>query len=178
MIHFANPEFLALLLLLPVVAWWVGRQGRIAAVEFSSTSVVREMARKTRSKAGRVVLLFSLLGAACLIVGMARPQRLQGTSEIQASGIDLILAIDVSGSMQSLDFIVNGERASKIDTVKGVVSKFIDARPDDRIGLIEFSGAPYLISPLTLDHDWLRRDSTACRPAPSPTARRLATRWP
>lgn len=157
MIHFANPEFLALLLLLPVVAWWVGRQGRIAAVEFSSTSVVREMARKTRSKAGRVVLLFSLLGAACLIVGMARPQRLQGTSEIQASGIDLILAIDVSGSMQSLDFIVNGERASKIDTVKGVVSKFIDARPDDRIGLIEFSGAPYLISPLTLDHDWLRQ---------------------
>ena len=157
MIHFAYPEFLALLLLLPVVAWWLGREGRIAAVEFSSASIVREVARKTRSKAGRMVTLLLLLALACLIVGLARPQRLQGTTEVQASGIDLILAIDVSGSMQSLDFKVNDQPVSRVDIVKSVVGKFIDARPDDRIGLIEFSGAPYLISPLTLDHEWLRQ---------------------
>ncbi len=157
MIHFEYPEFLALLLLLPVAAWWLGRQGRIAAVEFSSAAVARQVARRTRSKVGRLIILLPLLAAACFIIGLARPQRLQGTTEIQASGIDLMLAIDVSGSMQSLDFVVNGQRMSKIDTVKGVVSKFVDARPDDRIGIIEFSGEPYLISPLTLDHDWLRQ---------------------
>jgi Ca-activated chloride channel family protein len=81
----------------------------------------------------------------------------QGSTEVQASGVDLMLAIDVSGSMQSLDYKVNDQPTSRIDTVKAAVAKFIDARPDDRLGLIEFSAEPYLISPLTLDHDWLRQ---------------------
>ena len=157
MIHFLYPEFLLLLLILPIIAYWLGREGRIAAVEYSSAAIIREIAKKSRSRAGRIVVVLPLLAAALFIVGLARPQHLQGSTEVQASGVDLMLAIDVSGSMQSLDFIVNGERASKIDTVKGVVGKFIDARPDDRMGLIEFSASPYLISPLTLDHDWLRQ---------------------
>lgn len=155
MIHFLHPEFFFLLLLLPLVAFWLGRQGRVAAVEYSSANVAREVAREARSRAGRWMMLLPLLGAAFLIVGMARPQMHEGSSEIQASGIDMMLAIDVSGSMQSLDFIVNGQRQSKIDTVKSVVAKFIDGRPDDRMGLVEFAGEPYLVSPLTLDHDWL-----------------------
>ena len=59
------------------------------------------------------------------------------------------------GSMQALDFKIGGERVNRIDVVKSVVSKFIDERPDDRIGVVAFAGAPYLVSPLTLDHDWL-----------------------
>src|SRR5271156_473188 len=103
MIHFLHPQFLSLLLLLPVVAFWLGRQGRVAAVEYSSANVAREVAREARSRAGRWVLLLPLLGAGFLIIGLARPQKLEGSSEIQASGIDMMLAIDVSGSMQSLD---------------------------------------------------------------------------
>jgi Ca-activated chloride channel family protein len=157
MIHFAHPEFLLLLLLLPIVAFWLGRQGRVAAVEYSSANVAREVAREARNRAGRWMLLLPLLGAALFIVGLARPQSWKGATEVQASGIDMMLCIDVSGSMKSLDYRVNGQPSSRIDTVKGVISKFIDARPDDRMGMIEFSAEPYLVSPLTLDHDWLQQ---------------------
>src|SRR5271170_5019796 len=99
MIQFHHPQFLLLLLALPVIAFWLGRKGRIAAVEYSSAAVVREVARETRSRAGRWMVLLPLLAAALFIVGLARPQLQQGTTEVQASGVDLMLAIDVSGSM-------------------------------------------------------------------------------
>lgn len=155
MIHFLHPQLLLLLLLLPVIAFWLGRKGRVAAVEYSNASVVREVARETRSRAGRWLMLLPLLAAALFIVGLARPQLLKGSTEVQASGVDMMLAIDVSGSMQSLDYKVNDQPVDRVDIVKSVVSKFIGARPDDRMGLIEFAGEPFLISPLTLDHDWL-----------------------
>jgi Ca-activated chloride channel family protein len=60
--------------------------------------------------------------------------------------------------MEALDFKVDGEPVNRLDVVKSVVSKFIDARPNDRIGLVGFAGAPYLVSPLTLDHDWLQQN--------------------
>jgi Ca-activated chloride channel family protein len=156
-ITFQHPEFLFLLLALPVIAFLLGRRGRVAAVEYSSANVAREVARETRSSAGRWTMLFPLLAAALFIVGLARPQILEGSSEVQASGIDIMMCIDVSGSMQSLDYVVDGQPTSRVTTVKQAVSKFIDAREDDRLGLIEFSAEPYLISPLTLDHDWVRQ---------------------
>lgn len=157
MIHFLHPQFLSLLLLLPVIAFWLGRKGRVAGIEYSSASVAREVARETRSRAGRILVLLPLLAAAFFIIGLARPQIRNGTTEVEASGVDIMLAIDVSGSMQSLDYKVNGQPTSRVETVKSAVAKFIDARPDDRLGLIEFAGEPYSISPLTLDHDWLRQ---------------------
>jgi len=81
-----------------------------------------------------------------------------GRSQVTASGIDIMLGLDVSGSMQALDFKMGGQRVNRIDVVKSVVSKFIEERPDDRIGIVSFAGAPYLISPLTLDHDWLQQN--------------------
>ena len=157
MIHFLYPSLLWLLLLLPVVAFWIGRRGRVASVEYSSADVAREVARESRSRPGWWLILLPLFGAALFIVGLARPQVSHGTTEVQASGVDLMLAIDVSGSMQSLDFKVDGQPTSRVQIVRSVVSQFIDARADDRLGLIEFSGEPFLISPLTLDHDWLRQ---------------------
>jgi Ca-activated chloride channel family protein len=77
---------------------------------------------------------------------------------VEASGVDMILALDCSGSMEALDFKIDGEPANRLDIVKSVVSKFIEARPNDRIGLVGFAGAPYLVSPLTLDHDWLQQN--------------------
>jgi Ca-activated chloride channel homolog len=156
-ITFQHPELLFLLLLLPVVAFLLGRRGRVAAVEYSSANVAREVAREARSRAGRWTMLIPLLAGAFFIVGLARPQILEGSSEVQASGIDIMLCVDVSGSMQSLDYVVDGEPTSRVTTVKSAVSKFIDAREDDRLGLIEFSAEPYLISPLTLDHDWVHQ---------------------
>jgi Ca-activated chloride channel family protein len=90
-----------------------------------------------------------------MIVALARPQRTHSRTEVTVNGIDIVLALDVSGSMQALDFLVDNRRVNRIAVVKAIVSQFIDERPNDRIGLIAFAASPYIVSPLTLDHDWL-----------------------
>jgi Ca-activated chloride channel homolog len=158
MIRFLQPQWLWLLTLLPLVMLLRGRRGPIAAVEFSDVGLAREVARSTRTRAGWWVWLFPLLAAACMIVGLARPQRGQSRTEVTANGIDIVLDLDVSGSMQALDFLIDDQRVNRIQVVKSVVSKFIEERPNDRIGLIAFAAMPYLVSPLTLDHDWLQQN--------------------
>ena len=155
MIRFLQPEWLWLLALLPMVMLLRGRRGPVAAVEFSDVGLAREVARSSRTRAGRWLWLFPLLAGALMIVGLARPQRAHSRTEVTADGIDIVLGLDVSGSMQALDFLVDNRRVNRIEVVKSVVSKFIEERPGDRIGLIAFAAAPYLVSPLTLDHDWL-----------------------
>jgi Ca-activated chloride channel family protein len=158
MIQFLQPEWLWLLALLPLSLLWRGRKGPVAAVEYSNIEVARSVARSTRSRAGHWRWLLPVIAAALMVVGMARPRLAHGRTDVTASGIDIMLGLDVSGSMQALDFKMGGQRVNRIDVVKSVVSKFVDERPDDRIGIVAFAGAPYLISPLTLDHDWLQQN--------------------
>jgi len=156
MIHFLYPSFLWLLALLPLFALVRGRRGPVAAVRYSSADIARQVARETRSRAGQWFAPINLLALAFIIIALARPQFGHSRSTVEASGIDMMLALDCSGSMAALDFKLDGQPASRIDIVKSVVSKFIDERPNDRMGVIGFAGAPYLVSPLTLDHDWLQ----------------------
>jgi Ca-activated chloride channel family protein len=158
MTRFLQPEWFWLMALLPIVMLWRGRRGPVAAVEYSDVSLAREVARRSRSRIGLWVWVLPLLACALMIVGLARPQRAHSRTEVIANGIDIVLCLDVSGSMQALDFQINHQRVNRIEVVKSVVSKFIDQRPDDRIGVIAFAGAPYLISPITLDHDWLQQN--------------------
>src|SRR5580692_7127840 len=155
MYRFANPELLWLLAMLPLLLLWRGRRGPVPAIEYPSLALVRELARRTRSRAGAVLGGLPLLGLALLIIAIARPQEGESNATVHASGVDIMLLLDVSGSMQSLDFKLEGVPASRVDVVKSVVRKFIIARPNDRIGLTIFAGLPYLISPVTLDHAWL-----------------------
>ena len=158
MTRFLQPEWFWLLTLLPLVMLWRGRRGPIAAIEYSDVGLARAVARNSRSRVGRWVWLLPIVAGALMIVGLARPQRALSRTEVTANGIDIVLGLDVSGSMQALDFTIDGERLNRIAVVKSVVSKFIEERPDDRIGLIAFAGAPYLVSPLTLDHGWLQQN--------------------
>jgi Ca-activated chloride channel family protein len=158
MTRFLQPEWFWLLTLLPVVMLWRGRRGPVAAIEYSDVGLAREVARSSRSRVGRWVWLLPLLAGVLMIIGLARPQRGHSRTEVTANGIDIVLALDVSGSMQALDFEIDNQRLNRIEVVKSVVSKFIEERPDDRIGLMAFAGAPYLVSPLTLDHDWLQQN--------------------
>jgi Ca-activated chloride channel family protein len=158
MIRFLQPAWFWALSLLPLVVLWRGRRGPVAAVEYSDVSLARDLARRTRSRIGGIVWLLPIIAAALMIVGLARPQRTQTQTTVTANGIDIVLALDISGSMQALDFKVGNTRVNRIAVVKSVVSKFIDERPNDRIGLIAFAGAPYIVSPLTLDHDWLQQN--------------------
>ncbi len=158
MIRFLQPEWLWLLTVLPVVMLFRGRRGPVAAVEFSDVGLAREVARSSRARIGHFLWLLPLLAGALMIIGLARPQRAHSSTEVTANGIDIMLGLDVSGSMQALDFLVDNRRVNRIQVVKSVVSRFIEERPNDRIGLIAFAAAPYLVSPLTLDHDWLQQN--------------------
>jgi Ca-activated chloride channel homolog len=158
MTRFLQPEWFWLLALLPLVLLWRGRRGPVAAIEYSDVSLARDVARRGRSRMGVLAWMLPILAAALFVVGLARPQRAHGRTEVTANGIDIVLGLDVSGSMQALDFEINNQRVNRIEVVKSVVSKFIDERPDDRIGIIAFAGAPYLVSPITLDHDWLQQN--------------------
>jgi Ca-activated chloride channel family protein len=119
---------------------------------------VRQAAREVApSHPGRLRGALRLGALGLLILALARPQQGLGTADVEASGIDIVLAIDVSGSMAALDFQSEGKPGSRLDAVKKVVEDFVAGRPNDRLGLVAFAGRPYLVSPLTLDHDWLVR---------------------
>jgi Ca-activated chloride channel family protein len=120
--------------------------------------LAREVAQVSRSRAGRWLWLLAIVAGVLMIVGLGRPQRLDSRTVVSLNGIDIVLGLDISGSMQALDFAVGLKRINRIEVVKSVVSKFIEERSDDRIGLIAFAGVPFLISPLTLDHDWLQQN--------------------
>jgi Ca-activated chloride channel family protein len=155
MIHFASPAFLWLLALVPILYLWRGRRGPGPALGFSSTTTARAVSREVKSRWGRWLLLARGPAIAFGILALARPQIAHAHATTQASGVDLMLALDVSGSMSSLDFKQDDQPVDRLTVVKSVVSKFIESRPNDRIGMVAFAGRPYLVSPLTLDHDWL-----------------------
>ncbi len=155
---FADPILLWLLAVIPLLALWRGRQGRAASVLYPTAERVRAVSRRRLARPGALLATLRLLGVACLVVALARPQKVEATSEIEASGIDIVLALDVSRSMEALDFQLAGEPADRLAVAKSVIDRFIESRPNDRIGLVAFAGRPYLVSPLTLDHDWLRQN--------------------
>jgi Ca-activated chloride channel homolog len=155
MIHFQHPAILLLLLPLVAIAWWLGRAGRPIAITHSNTDLVRAVARVRRTRWGRLLPLARWIGAAFLVVALARPNLEHRQAPIRSSGVDIMLAIDVSGSMQARDMMGPQGPVSRLDAAKEVVSRFVGDRSNDRIGLVAFAGQPYLVSPLTLDHDWV-----------------------
>jgi Ca-activated chloride channel family protein len=158
MTRFMQPEWFWLLAVLPLVLIWRGRHGPVGAIQFSDVGVARDVTRRPRSRCGVPRGLLPIIAAALLVAGLARPQRIESRTEVTANGIDIVLVLDVSGSMQALDFKIGSERVNRIQVVKSVVAKFIDERPDDRIGLIAFAANPYVVSPITLDHAWLEQN--------------------
>lgn len=155
MMRFAQPGWLLLLLLIPVLAWLRGRMGREAAFVYSSVQLVRGVSASARSSVGAWLMRMRWLALATLIVGLARPQLTFGESRIRASGIDIVVALDLSGSMAAEDFELQGKRVNRLVIAKDVLLKFIQRRENDRIGLVAFSGRAYIAAPLTLDHAFL-----------------------
>jgi Ca-activated chloride channel homolog len=152
---FVHPWMLLLLLAIPLLAYLRGRSGPAAALTFSSTTALRSLGKTSAARAGRFLRSLFLLGFALLCIAMARPQLGKSLTQVEASGIDIMLVLDASQSMLTKDFSVGGDQATRIDAIREVTRQFIEARPNDRIGIIAFAGRPYVISPMTLDHDWL-----------------------
>jgi len=155
---FAHPYLLLLLLLLPLLAWLKGKRGAGSAFLYSSVDLVRPISGLTRSRAGAFLANLRWLALAFFIVALAQPRLIKGESHIKASGIDIVIAIDLSGSMRAEDFKVEGQQVNRLFIAKDTVKKFIDQRPNDRIGLVVFAKEAYAASPLTLDHDYLQHN--------------------
>ena len=152
---FATPWVLWFLLLIPALSFLRGKIGGTPAVIFSSTKVLEAVGQRRQSRAGDFLAALTYFGLALLIVALARPQLGKTITRVEASGVDIMLALDVSRSMLAEDFTIGAKRANRVEAVKQVTERFIEGRPSDRIGILAFAGRPYLVSPLTLDHDWL-----------------------
>ena len=151
----AYPWTLALLALIPLLALLKSRSGNQGAVLFSSLHILNRLGPIARGRAGGFRLASLFLSLICLILALTRPQWINRTELVAESGIELILAIDVSRSMQVEDFRIEGSRANRLQAAKKVTRDFIRGRTTDRIGILAFAGRPYLASPLTLSKAWL-----------------------
>jgi Ca-activated chloride channel family protein len=155
---FAHPFFLLLLALLPLLAWLKGKRGRPPAFVYSSVQLVRGILNLTRTGSGGFLAAMRWLALVLFILALAQPRLTRSETQIKASGIDIVVALDMSGSMASEDFEVGGDRLSRLTMAKEVLKKFIAKRPNDRIGLVVFATQAYIASPLTLDHEFLLRN--------------------
>lgn len=154
---FAEPAWLLGLLAIPLLAWLRGRSGPESAFVYSSLSLVKGITELRRSRAGAVLLNLRWLALAACLVGMARPQVAGGQAPLRASGVDIAVALDMSGSMVAEDFELNGQRVNRLAVAKDTLRTFINERPADRIGLVVFGTEAFVAAPPTLDHDFLRR---------------------
>lgn len=152
---FAHPYFLLLLLALPVLAWWRTKRSRQAAFLYSSVQIVKGVSNLSKSAAARILPALRWLTLILFIIGLARPQLTESETSVSASGIDIVVAIDLSLSMMAEDFKLAGQQVNRLVIAQDVLKKFITKRPNDRIGLVAFAGRAYIAAPLTLDHDFL-----------------------
>src|SRR3954464_9336957 len=157
---FAHPYWFLALLLFPLLAWLRGQRGKPAALLYSSTDLVRKLSGIHRSRAGKFLMALRWLALIFLIGALARPQFTQSETKVSASGVDIVIAIDLSGSMASEDpgFKIKGEQVNRLAIAKDVLKRFIQRRPNDRIGIVAFAGRAYIAGPLTLDHDFLAQN--------------------
>ncbi len=152
---FAHPYLLLLLLLLPLAAWLKGKRGEPPAFVYSSVQLVRGILNITRTKAGGFLSSLRWLALALFIIALAQPRFTRSETSVIASGVDIVAALDLSGSMRSEDFEVRGQRVNRFNMARAVLKQFIDKRPNDRIGLVVFAAEAFIATPLTLDHDFL-----------------------
>ncbi len=152
---FGHPYLLLLLLVLPLVAWLKGKKGEPPAFVYSSTQLVRNILNVSRASSGGFLWSLRWLALGLLIVALSQPRLTRSQTRINASGVDIVVAIDLSGSMISEDFEVGGKRVNRLEMARQVLRKFIEKRSNDRVGLVAFATQAFIAAPLTLDHDFL-----------------------
>ena len=147
-ISFKNPEyFYLLLLLLPMIAWYIWQQKRLgASIQFSSNMGFARIPKSWKYYFRHSVFVLHLFSLSMLIMALARPQSSNSWSNVTTEGIDIVIALDISSSMLAMDFSPN-----RIEAAKDVAIQFISGRTNDRIGLVVFSGESFTQCPLTTD---------------------------
>ena len=157
---FAHPWLLLLLLIVPLmVVWYMLRYKHIKApVHIPSIEMFGAHNRSPRLLLFHLRFALRCLAVTMLIVALARPQSRLSLEVMEIEGIDIALAMDVSGSMKAEDFNPN-----RLEAAKAVAQQFIEGRKNDRIALVEFAGEAFTQTPLTIDHNVLDRQLKAMR---------------
>lgn len=152
-ISFAHPAFFGLLLLLPFMIWWQ-QKNKVTdnpSVRVTSLSGIANIKPTWRVQFRPVLFILRLAALVMLTIALARPQTSNVTENIDSEGVDIVLSLDVSGSMLAEDF-----KPNRIEAAKKVAMNFVDQRPTDRLGLVIFSGESFTQCPITIDHNVLK----------------------
>jgi len=154
MFRFANPEFLFLLIVIPILAYWYIKRnkGKQSTLRYSNIGVVKKIDRSPLMRFRHLTFVLRLLAIILLIICFARPQSGRTEEEVITEGIDIILAMDISSSMLAEDF----KPKNRLEAAKVVAADFIKGRSNDRIGMVVFAAHSFTQCPLTLDYGILQ----------------------
>jgi Ca-activated chloride channel homolog len=152
-IEFANPGYLYFLIIVPLLGgwYWYRHIKDHAELQVSGTDSFNSTPRSLKQYLYFSLYVIRVLAIALLIIALARPQSTSSRRDVTIEGIDIVMALDVSGSMLAMDL-----QPDRLEAAKEVASEFIAGRPNDRFGLVIFSGETFTQCPLTTDHDVIR----------------------
>ncbi len=150
---FAHPAFFGLLLLIPLMIWWQlrGKKNDNPALRLTTLSGIDPAQVGGKARFRPVLFILRIISLTALAVALARPQSSNTTENIDSEGIDIVISMDVSGSMLAEDF-----KPNRIEAAKAVALRFVDQRPTDRLGLVIFGGESFTMCPITIDHNVLK----------------------
>ena len=154
--RFESPWLLGLLLLIPLLGayiYWAGRRTRPAGLRYADVTLANKPAGSWRLTFRPLLSVLRLVAMALIVIAVARPQTGQAREVVRGEGVDIALAVDISGSMASLDF----EPQNRLEAAKAVISEFVGGRTYDPIGLVVFASDAFSQSPPTTDHNVLLR---------------------
>ena len=152
-VTFANPQFLYGLFIIPLlVVWYIYKDSKLKSdILYPSIAVFKNIKPSLRQRLRHIVFLLRMITLGFLIICLARPQSSARGENIYSEGIDIVLLIDISGSMLAADFSPN-----RLEAAKRVASEFIDGRTNDRIGLVIFAAESFTQCPMTMDYTVLK----------------------
>ena len=150
--QFAYPWLMLIALVIPVMVFFYIRRGNGGQIKFPTLKTIKRLRTSKSVYARHILIVLRSLSLAFLIAAIARPQLGRKTTEIMTEGVNIMLVLDTSGSMQALDFKLEGQRINRLAIVKKVVADFIKGRENDRMGMVVFGQEAFTQCPLTLDH--------------------------
>jgi Ca-activated chloride channel family protein len=159
-LSFAQPYYFLLLLLLPILFWWqwIKKAPQQPSFRLTSLHAIGAFKPSFRLRFRPILVVLRIVAFVALVVALARPQSSNVRESVDSDGIDIVLSIDVSGSMMAEDL-----KPNRIEAAKKVATDFVDKRANDRIGLVIFSGESFTQCPITIDHNIVKEQIDAMK---------------
>ena len=153
---FKDPWILFVIPLIWILFVLLKKRRTVPTFNFPSISILGDFKNNWKAKLVNNLIFLRLIVLSLFLIALSAPREVLEHTEISTEGIDIILAIDASGSMAAMDFSLDNKRVNRLKAVKNVISDFIEARRFDRIAFVAFAAQAYTVSPLTTDHNWLK----------------------